>query len=73
MKSFSPIFLFHFSNLHQVLNILRKIMIVITNVFPKLKTDKDMVREMSKKPCFRIPFGSQHLKGLQTLVKVKPA
>ena len=48
-------------------------MIVITNVFPKLKTDKDMVREMSKKPCFRIPFGSQHFKGPQTLVKVKPA
>ena len=37
--------------------------------FRKLKAVKDMVREMSKKPHFRIPFGSQHLKGSQTLVK----
>ena len=44
-------------------------MSVITNVFVKLKTAKDMVRQMSEKPCLRTPFDSQHIKGSQTLVK----
>ena len=42
---------------------------VIANVFPKLKTVKDLVRPLSKKRCFRTPFDSQHVKELQTLVK----
>ena len=44
-------------------------MIVIINVFPKLKTVKVVVRQMSKEPHFRIPFNSQQVKGSQTLVK----
>ena len=62
-------FLFHFSNFHQILNILKKKMIVITNVFPKLKTVKDVLRQISEKHCFRTPFDSQHVKGSQRLMK----
>ena len=32
-------FFFHFWNLHQMLNILKKMMIVIANLFPKLQTE----------------------------------
>ena len=32
-------FFFHFWNLHQMLNILKKMMIVIANLFPKLRTE----------------------------------
>ena len=31
-------FLFHFRNLHYILNILKDKMIVVANVFPKLQT-----------------------------------
>ena len=62
-------FLFHFLNLHQILNILNNKMIVIDNVFPKLHTVKDLVRPLSKKRSFRILFDSQHVKGYQTLLK----
>ena len=44
-------------------------MIVIANVFPKLKSVKDWVRSLSKKRCFRTPFGSHHVKVSQTCVK----
>ena len=42
------IFLFSFWNLYRVLNILKKMMIVIANVFPKLQTVKILVRPLSK-------------------------
>ena len=38
-------------------------------VFPKLRTVKDVVRQMSKKPCLRTPFDSQHVKKSQILTK----
>ena len=41
-------FLFHFCNLQQILTILKKKIIVIANVFPKLKTVKNLVRTLSK-------------------------
>ena len=34
----------------------------MTNVCPKSKTAKDLVREMFKEPRFRRPFDSQHVK-----------
>ena len=43
-------------------------MIVIANVFPRLKTVKDLVRPLSKKRRFWTFFGNQHVKGSQTLV-----
>ena len=35
-------FLFYFSNLCQILNILKKRMIIVANVFPKLETVKNL-------------------------------
>ena len=42
---------------------------LIAYVFPKLRTANNMVRQMSKNSCFRTPFGKQHGKRLQTLLK----
>ena len=64
-----PIFLFHFWNLHQVLNILKKKTIVIANIFPKLQIVKNLVRSLSKKRLVRTPFASQHINREQTFVK----
>ena len=54
-KAFSDI-LFHFWNLNQILNILKKKVIVIVTFFRKLPTVKDMFRPLSKKHRFRTPF-----------------
>ena len=48
---------------------MKKKMIVIPTVFAKLKTVKDVVREMSEKRRFRTLFGSQHVKVPQTLFR----
>ena len=48
-------------NLYQILNILKKRMIVIANVFPKLQTLKILARPLSKKRRFRTRFGSEHV------------
>ena len=64
------IFFFHFWNLHQILNILKKKMIVIATLLRKLQAVKNLVNLLSKKKhCFRTPFGSQQVEGSQTLVK----
>ena len=39
------------------------------NVFPKLRTSKNVVRWTSKKCRFRVPFKKQHGKRAQTLFK----
>ena len=44
-------------------------MTVLAYVFPKLGTVKNVVSQMSKKPCFRTLFESQHAKGFQTQLK----
>ena len=62
-------FLFHFWNLHQIFNILKEKMIVISNVFPKLQTVKNLVRTLSKRRRFRARFDSQHVKAFRTLAK----
>ena len=59
--------LFYFWNLHEILNILKKKMIAIANVFPKLQTVKEFVRSLSRKRRFRTPFDSQHIKGSKHL------
>ena len=41
-------FLLHFPNLHQILNILKKRMIVIANIFSKLETVKILLTPLSK-------------------------
>ena len=62
-------FLFHFSRLHQILNILKEKMIVVDNVFPKLQNVKIFVKKLSKEHRFRAGFGSQHVKPSQLLGK----
>ena len=42
---------------------------LLAYVFPKLRTAKDVVRELSKKPRFRTLFDSQHTKVYQTWLK----
>ena len=63
------IFSFHFWNLHQILNISRKKMIVIAALVRKLQTVKDLFRSLSKIHLFRTPFDSQHVKVSETFEK----
>ena len=60
-KSFSN-FLFDIWNLHQILNIFKKKMMVIANIFPNLQTVKILVRPLSRNRFFRKRLVSQHLK-----------
>ena len=59
----------HIWNLVEILNILKKNMTLIAEVFPKLRTPKNMVTSMSKKSRFKGSFGKQHGKRAQTLLK----
>ena len=61
--------LFHFSNLHQISNILKKKMIVIDKLFPKLQTLKIFLRILSQENRFGTGFESEHVKASQILVK----
>ena len=51
------------------MNIFKKKMTVIAEVFPKLRTPKNMVISMSKKSRFKESFGKQHGKRDQTFSK----
>ena len=62
-------FFFHLRNLHQIFNPLKKKMIAIANVFSKLQTVKDFVKQLSGRCHFRTSFDSQHVNGCQTLMK----
>ena len=62
-------FLFHFLILPQILNTLKEKIILIANVFPKLKTVKIFVRKLSQEHLFTTGFGSQHVKASQMLAK----
>ena len=56
-------------NLNPILKILKKNIIVIALLLPKLQTVKGLVRPLSKKRSLRTHFESQHLKGSKTLMK----
>ena len=47
----------------------QKNMTIIADVFPKLRTPKNVVKQISKKSPFRQPFEKQHVKGDQTILK----
>ena len=47
-------------------------MTLIADLFPKLRTPKNVVRYMSKKSSFKGPFDRQHGKGVQTLLRSEP-
>ena len=44
-------------------------MTLITDVFPKLRTPKNVVRQLPKKSCFGGPFDKVHGKQAQTFLK----
>ena len=44
-------------------------MIVIADLFPKLRTPKNVVKYKSKKSRFKGPFDRQHGKRVQTLLR----
>ena len=62
-------FLFYLWNLHEILSILKKNMIVIANLLPKLQTVNILVRPLSKKRRFRTRFHIQHVKASKILAK----
>ena len=62
-------FFLHFRNVHQILNIFKKKMTFIADLFPKLRTPKDVVRYLSKKSRFKGTFARQHGKRVQTLLR----
>ena len=47
-------------------------MTLIADLFPKLRTPKNVVRYMSKKSCFKVPFDNQRGKRVQTLFPSEP-
>ena len=47
-------------------------MTLIADLFPKLRTPKNVVRYISKKSRFKGPFDGQHGKRVQTLFRSKP-
>ena len=47
----------------------QKNMTIIADVFPKLRTPKNVVKQISKKSPFRGPFDKKHAKGDRTLLK----
>ena len=68
-KTHFPSFLFHLSNLHQILNIFKKKTIVIANVFPKIATVQGLETSLTIQQRLKTFFDSQHVKRFQTLVK----
>ena len=69
-KNFFRFFFFlRYSNLDQILKILKRMMIIIGYVFSKKQTTNDVIRQMSKKSCFGRPFNEEPDKRFQTLLK----
>ena len=50
----------------------QKKMTLIADLFPKLRTAKNVVRYMSKKSRFKVPFDRKHGKRVQALFPSKP-
>ena len=55
-------FLFHFWNVHQILNILKKKMMVLANVFLNLQTVKNFVKPICGKRRFGTRLDIRHVK-----------
>ena len=50
----------------------QKKMTLIADLFPKLRTPETVVRYMSKKSRFKVPFDRKHGKRVQTLLRSEP-
>ena len=70
-KAFSQ-FLVAFSKSRLRLENFQKKMTLIADLFPKLRTPKNVVRYMSKKSHIKGPFDRQHGKRVQTLLRSEP-
>ena len=68
-KKLFPNFFLRFRNLHEILNICKKKMTLIADLFPNLRTPKNVVRYLSKKSRFKGTFDRQHGKRVQTLLR----
>ena len=44
----------------------------IADLFPKSRTPKNVVRDISKKSCFKVPFDMKHGKRVQTVLRSEP-
>ena len=47
-------------------------MTLIADLFPKLRTHKNVVKYMSKNSRFKVLFDRQHSKRVQTLLRSEP-
>ena len=47
-------------------------MTLIADVFPILRTRKNVEKQIPKKFTFRLPFQKEHVKGDETLLKSEP-
>ena len=63
-------FLSHFWRVHKIYKILKKRMSVQAEIFRKLLFPKEVATEMSRKSCFRTPFGNQGINWFQIPLKV---
>ena len=70
-KAFSQFFL-AFSKCTLNFEHFQKKMTLVAYLFPKLRTPKNVVRYMSKKSRFKVPFDRQHGKRVQTLFPSEP-
>ena len=70
-KAFSEFFL-SFSKSTLNFEHLQKRISFIADLFPKLRTPKNVLRYMSKKSRFKGPFDTQHGKRVQTLLQSEP-
>ena len=61
-------FLLRFRSLDSILNVCKNKMTFIADLFPILRTPKNVVRYMSKKSRFKGPFDRQHGKRVETLL-----
>ena len=68
-KNIFFVFLFHWWNLSQILNIFENKKIVIAAVFPKLATVEGLVMPLTIQRCLKTSFDIQHVKRFQTVVK----
>ena len=54
------------------MNIFKKKMTLIADLLPKSRSPKNVVRYMSKKSGFKVPFDRKHGKRVQKLLQSEP-
>ena len=68
-ETFSRSFFLNFWNLHESLNIFQKRKTVIADVFPKLRTPKNVLQSISKKSHFKGHFSERYVELEEALLK----